>query len=297
MSKIMGLGRGLGSLIPAKVAKEAVREENKEVAFTSDVFGAQQIPVDLIESNPFQPRQQFDHEGLDDLIESIKQHGIIQPLILSREGERYQLIAGERRWRAAKIAGFKTVPAIIRDASMQEKLELALIENIQRKDLNAIERALAYRRLIDEFNLTQDQAAKRLGKSRPAVTQTLSFLNLPEIMQRALAEEKISEGHAKILCGIKDMAEQQELFKKILQYNFSVRDTENESSTRNRRKPRESYGLDTEMRRWQDNLQSALSTRVAIKSKGGEGEIAIKFFSKEELEEITKKILAANKNE
>jgi ParB family chromosome partitioning protein len=293
----MGLGRGLGSLIPAKVAKEAVREENKTIAFITDAAAIQQIPVGLIEPNPFQPRQEFDHAGLDDLIESIKQYGIIQPLILSKEGERYQLIAGERRWRAAKIVGLKTVPAIIRDASMQEKLELALIENIQRKDLNAIERALAYRRLIDEFNLTQENAAKRLGKSRPAVTQTLLFLNLPEEIQKALAEGKITEGHAKILCGLKTREAQMELFEKIVKYNFSVRDTESEGRKAQRRAPREYAALDAETRRWQEDLQSALATRVAIKSKNGEGEMTIKFFSKEELAAIAKKILAAAKHD
>ena len=291
----MGLGRGLGSLIPSKVAKEAVREENKEVAFTSDDAAVQQIPVGMIEPNPFQPRLEFDHAGLDDLIESIKQYGIIQPLILSKEGERYQLIAGERRWRAAKIAGFKTVPAIVRDVNTQEKLELALIENIQRKDLNAIERALAYRRLIDEFNLTQEEAGRRLGKSRPAITQTLSFLNLPEEIQRALAEGKITEGHARVIVGLKTREAQMELFEKILKYNFTVRDTEEEGRTVRNRKPREYAVLDSEMRRWQEDLQSALSTRVAIKSRDGEGELSIKFFSKEELSEIAKKILSASK--
>lgn len=290
MAKVTGLGRGLGSLIPSKTTQDAVREENKEVIFSDQGVSVQEIPVEKIEPNPYQPRTVFSHDDLDDLISSIKQYGVIQPIIVSSEGSRFQLVAGERRWRASKIAGKKTVPAIVRDATTQEKLEISLIENIQRKDLNPIEKALAYRRLIDEFNLTQNEAAKKLGKHRSTVTTTLGFLTLPDKIQKALAEGVLTEGHAGVILGLETPEQQIELFKQIMENkNFTVRDAEAHSRAVKGRTPRRTV-LSPRLKRAQEDLQSALSTRVVIKGRDDSGEINIRYFSEEELVEIVKQI-------
>jgi len=290
MAKVTGLGRGLGSLIPSKTTKEAVREEYKEVVFSEDSAMVQEIPVGKIEPNPYQPRMTFDHDDLDGLILSIKQHGVIQPIIVSLEGDGFQLISGERRWRASKIAGKKTVPAIVRDATTQEKLEISLIENIQRKDLNPIEKALAYRRLIDEFNLTHNEAGRKLGKSRAVVTNTVGFLTLPDKIQKALAEGVLSEGHGRVITGLETPEQQMELFKQIIENkNFTVRDSEAHSRVVKGRATHRA-GLSPLLKSAQEDLQSALSTRVVIKGRDDSGEISIRYFSEEELDENVKQI-------
>ncbi|MCU0678963.1 MAG: ParB/RepB/Spo0J family partition protein, partial [Planctomycetes bacterium] len=190
-----GLGRGLNSLIPSRSAGGAVNKINANVTgspFNNDRI--LEVAVDKINVNPLQPRQKFADQNMEELVESIREYGIIQPLIVSQKNGIYELIAGERRLRAAKTLGLKTVRAILRNANEQEKLEVALIENIQRENLNAIELASAYQKLIDDFNLTQDKVAKRVGKSRPAVTNTLRLLSLPEEIKLALIDGRISEG-------------------------------------------------------------------------------------------------------
>jgi ParB family transcriptional regulator, chromosome partitioning protein len=292
MAKVTGLGRGLGSLIPKKVSKAAISDDNRDFLMASEQNRILQIPVEQIEANPMQPRQVFDHEDLEELIESIKVHGIIQPLIVTKARDGYELIAGERRLRSAKVLGLATVPGIIREAGEQEKLELALIENVQRKNLNPIEKAVAYERLINEFNLTQDEAAEKLGVNRSVLANTVRFLELPEVIQRALGNGEITEGHAKIIAGLQDETEQLSLFKKIMQNNFTVRDTETErqKGTVRRANPRKTT-KEPVIEEKEDMLRSSLNTKVDINEKGGQGQINIEFYSDEELSSIVDQIV------
>jgi len=292
MAQIMGLGRGLGSLIPKKAVTEAISEKNKDILADDNGEKILQIPTNSIEPNPQQPRQVFNHQDLEELIESIKKYGIIQPLVVSKSGEGYQLIAGERRWRSAKIIGLATVPSILREASEQEKLELALIENIQRRDLNPIERAIAYQKLMDEFNLNQEEVAEKMGVSRSGVANTLRFLDLPEEVQKALADEKITEGHAKVIAGLPTEKDKLEFLNKVLQYNFTVRDAERESrqiskKAHNYRRPSKDVFVEEK----EDLLRTNLNTKVNIKKQGEAGQIVIDFYSAEELDSIVNRIV------
>ncbi len=314
MQKISGLGRGLGSLIPNKKSLSPttigdlsptpigdklvpnhdwgiVPEDNDE--FASLVNGQEKIvplPVDKISPNPHQPRNNFSDESLRELTDSIKEHGIIQPLIVTQEGDGWQLIAGERRWRAAKALKMKTIPAIVRDMTEQKKLEIALIENLQRQDLNALETAAAYRKLIDEFNLTQEQLAKRIGKSRPAVTNTIRILSAAEEVKQAILEEKITAGHARVLAGL-PKEDQLLLLQKIIESTMNVRETERASRNIVIQKHIRNLPFYPDIEAKKDLLQEALATKVEIKKSGGTGQIIIKFYSEEELESIFKKIV------
>jgi ParB family transcriptional regulator, chromosome partitioning protein len=217
-AKQTGLGRGFGSLIPQDFNTDLLMDSGERV---------QQIAVTNLLPNPEQPRTVFDEEAIRELAASIKQYGIIQPLVITPEGKRYHIIAGERRWRAARTAGFKTVPALVRTAKQQEKLELAILENVQRVDLSPLETAVSVERLHQQFNLTYGEIAKRLGKAETTVHNTARLLQLPEEARTALAEGAISEGHARQVLALKDMPEQQlELVKLIIQNGWSVRQTE-----------------------------------------------------------------------
>lgn len=286
MSKLTGLGRGLGSLIPKKIPHNIISDQNREIVVGDNENKILQVSVDSVEANPHQPRKVFDHEDLETLIESIKVHGIIQPLIVTKTDEGYQLIAGERRLRAAKILGLATVPVLVREADEQEKMELALIENVQRKNLNPIEKAVAYQRLIDEFNLSQDEAGQKLGISRSAVGNTIRFLELPEKVQEALGSGAITEGHAKVIAGLEGVDKQLEFLNKILQYNFTVRDAEKEMQKTTRRRVVNRAIKDPLLEEKEDMLRSRLNTKVLIKKKGGAGQIIVDFYSDEELEAI-----------
>lgn len=291
MSQLTGLGRGLGSLIPKKAPTAMISDENKEFLADNSGVKIMQIPVSMIEVNPQQPRQVFNHQELEELIDSIKRYGIIQPLIVTKRGSGYELIAGERRFRSAKIIGLQTVPAIVREADEQEKLELALIENVQRKDLNPLEKAVAYQKLIHEFNLTQEEVAAKMGFSRSAIANTLRYLELPEEIQKALADGKITEGHAKVIAGLPGEKEQLEFLNNILQYNFSVRDAERESRkiSKHPRPVRRSM-KDPYIEEKEDLLRSNLNTKVNIKKQGEKGQIVIEFYSEEDLNSIINRI-------
>jgi ParB family transcriptional regulator, chromosome partitioning protein len=287
-----GLGRGLNSLIPQKVKKGAVTSDGEavvEVASEADRGKVLNLKPEQIRFNPMQPRQNFNEHQMNELAESIRQYGIIQPLIVTQTSGGYELIAGERRLRAAKIIGLDTVPAIIRQADEQQKLELALVENLQREDLNSIEAALAYRKLIDEFNLSQDALAARLGKSRPVITNTLRFLNLPEEIQEALIAGKINEGHAKLIAGLESEAKQMSLYKKILLNKMTVdsayKETKIMGGTKMARIKINYADKDKEFA-----LRQFFGTKAQIKRKGRGGEVIIYFYSDEELDEMIKKI-------
>ncbi len=277
-----GLGRGLNSLIPQKLNNQPASsaEENDRVI---------EVHPDRIITNPLQPRQHFNSHKMDELVNSIREHGIVQPLIVTRKGNKYELIAGERRLRAAQMLKLDKVPVIVREADEQDKLEVALIENIQREDLNPLEMARAFRRLIDEFNLTQDDLAKKIGKSRSAVANTLRLLNLPPQIKSAIEKGKITEGHAKILAGMEDEAKQLTLFNRIVNTGMPVAHTIQEArrlgGTKEAKIKINYIDKDKEFA-----LREFFKTRVEIKRKRKGGEIIIYFSSDEELGEIISKI-------
>jgi len=292
MSNFGGLGRGLGSLIPQKPVASTISEEHKDIVLPEMKNQLVQIPIDLIETNPFQPRKVFSHQELEELIESIKKYGLLVPLIVTKTPIGYQLIAGERRLRSAKIAGLKTVPATVRTANDQEKMEIALIENIQRRDLNPIEKAFGYQRLMNEFNLTQEEVADKMSVSRSVVGNTVRFLSLPDEIQKALADAKISEGHAKVIAGLDSEKEQLEFLNKVLTLNFTVRDAEAESrKLRPARKPVKTRNAkDPITEDFEDRIREKVNTKVKINRKGDGGTIEIEFYSNEDLNSIVEQL-------
>jgi len=269
------LGRGLGSLIPHKqtLTEQVIPSARQEV---------RDIEVEEIVENPHQPRSFFSPTDLEDLINSIEEHGILQPLIVTRREHGYELIAGERRLRAARTLGHKTVPVIIREANEQQKLELALIENIQRQDLNAVEEAIAFRALIDEFNLTQEQVAKRVGKSRSNVTNILRLLELPEEILQALKEGKITKSHGRTLLAEVDEKKQWALFERMLLGGVSVREAEARVGSA-RGTQRAEHKKDPNIAAHEKKLREVLGTKVEISESAGKGKISISFYSREEL--------------
>lgn len=299
MSQQYGLGRGLASLIPQKKISDTSKSASSAEPTASstlpplttshpDMPLIREIAVGAIVPNPHQPRLHFDEAKLAELTDSIREHGILQPLVVSPLGTgKYELIAGERRLQAGKRAGLAVVPVVVREAGNQEKLELAIIENIQRHDLNPIEEAKAYLRLTDEFGLHQDEVAKKMGKSRPNVSNTLRLLTLPVEIQRAIIEGKISEGHAKALLAIENPEKQRALFELIIKEELTVRETEDkarEVSVRSHlRTAREKAPELAAKEEW---LTEQLGTKVKIQTRGKGGKITIEFYSNEELNGI-----------
>ncbi|MBI3626551.1 ParB/RepB/Spo0J family partition protein, partial [Candidatus Uhrbacteria bacterium] len=249
-----------------------------------------QIPLEKIHTNKFQPRQHFDHAEIEELAKSIKEHGILQPLTVTQEGDSYNLIAGERRLRAARFLELKTVPAIVRKAQDQQRLELALIENIQRQDLNLVEEAAAYLRLTEEFHLSHDDVAKRVGKSRATVTNALRILNLPQEIKDAVLNRKISPSHARSIAALLDPKDQLDLFHKIVNEHLNVREVEREAKKVVVEKHLRKVSFDPVVEDMIEQLRAALGTKVSISKKGERGSIMINFFSEEELNNIVKKI-------
>ncbi len=281
-----GLGRGLGSLIPQKNDPLATVMGPEA---TLPAGQALRVDPSLIKANPRQPRTAFNDPVLDELKQSIEEYGIIQPLIVTRSGSGYELIAGERRLRAATLLGLKEVPVIIRQADDQEKLEIALIENIQREDLNPVELAIAYKRLADEFSLNQEQLAKKLGKSRPVITNTLRILRLPEEIRNALINNEITEGHAKILVGLDSEQKQFELFNRIKTRHLNVDETLGEArrmgGTKQARVLVNYADKDKEM-----ILRQFFGAKTEIKRVRQGGQVIIHFNNDEELGELMKKV-------
>lgn len=293
-----GLGKGLDSMIPAK-------KEKQEAIKVDDVSRETLINITDIEPNREQPRRRFDEDSLLELAESIKQYGIVQPLILQKREETFEIVAGERRWRAARIAGLKKVPAIIKNYTEREVLEIALIENIQREDLNPIEEASAYKKLIEEFKLKQDEVAERVSKSRVAITNSLRLLKLGENVQQMLIDELISSGHARALLSIPDTKLQDELATQILDQKLSVRDTEKlvKSNQKNKSTEKIEKKKDNKVEQLvykdlEKKMTEALGTKVAISKKAkNKGNIVIEYYSHEDLERITDLLLSLNKGE
>lgn len=284
MARKTGLGRGLNTLIP-----QNQKSLSKKIEQDDDVSRVVQVSVQKVLRNPHQPRKVFDEEHLDSLAASIKVHGVMQPLTVTKKGvDTYELIAGERRLQASKRAGLSHVPAIIRTASEQQKLELALIENIQRHNLNPIEEALAYERLMDEFSITQEKLGERVGKKRSTVTNSLRLLTLNEEIQDAISQGKITAGHAKALLGLEGEKAQMAFFKKITTLGLSVRDAEagvRKAKSKSSTKP----SFDPRIQELEGELQEYLGTKTKIKQKRKGGEIVISYFSEEDLSELMKK--------
>lgn len=285
-----GLGKGLDSMIPPKRTARAQAQAsaaNKNANKSGEVI----LKINDVEPNKNQPRRTFNEDSLIELSESIKQHGIVQPLVVAKQKDYYEIIAGERRWRAAKIAGLKEVPVIIKDYSPQEIMEVALIENIQREDLNPIEEAKAYKNLIDEYNLKQDQVAEKVSKSRTAVTNALRLLKLDDRVQEMLINESISSGHARALLGLDDAEKQYNIATQIFDEKLSVRETEKLVKQINRPeqppKPKKELKNDFVYRDIEEKLKEKIGTKVKINRKTEDkGKIEIEYYSPEELEKI-----------
>lgn len=285
MSKKFGLGKGLNALIPEDTILQNDQEEQKEEHTSANL-----IDINLIKSNQEQPRKTFDDEKIMELCESIKHHGIIQPVILRKENSEYIIVAGERRWRAAKLAGIKEIPAIIMELSDKQVLEISLIENIQRQDLNAIEEAMAYKKLLTDFDLTQEELSKRLGKSRVAITNTMRLLNLSENVQQYLIEGVITEGHGRALLSITDSKLQYELAQKIIDDKLSVREVEllikKAKNDKVVDKVKEIKHTNPYYKDVTERLQNYFGTKVSLSNKNNKGKIEIEYYSEEDLQRI-----------
>ena len=273
-----GLGKGLDSLIPASVGVS--KNESKETL----------VKITMVEPNRDQPRKNFDEDALLELSESIKQFGLLQPILVQDKKDHYEIIAGERRWRASKLAGLKEVPVIIKNLTDQEIVEISLIENIQREDLNPIEEALAYKRLLNEFHLKQDEVAERVSKSRTAVTNSMRLLKLSEEVQQMVIDEMITTGHARALLAIEDLEKQYMYAQKIFYEKLSVRETEKLMKNLDKpvkQKKEKGKNLDFIYQDIEEQLKTSLGTKVSVSSKeNGSGKIEIEFYSSEELDRI-----------
>jgi len=287
MARRPGLGKGLNALIPES-------EDSKNGSMIPTDQGIMKIPITQIQPNPQQPRSQIDTEALEELAVSIREHGIIQPLIVSKAGDqKYTLIAGERRWRAAEKAGLTMVPVIERSVSEQGQLEIALIENLQRADLTPLEMAEAYRTLSENFSLTHEQIADRVGKSRTSVTNTLRLLNLPDQVKKALTEDLISEGHARALLSLATPNSQRAALSTILNLGLNVRQTETLVKKLNGEKPpsKPKPAPSPEVQELEGRLRSFFGTKVNLNESKNGGNLVIYYYSDEELNNILEKIL------
>lgn len=281
-----GLGRGLDSLIPASTSSSSSETD-------ASGRGLREVDIEDIQPNPFQPRTHMDRQQLEDLAESIRLHGVIQPLLVAanRTGEGWTIIAGERRWRAARMAGLRLLPVVIRDVVPQSMLEMAIVENVVRADLSALEEAVAFRQLIDEFGLSQQEIADRVGRSRASVANLLRLLGAPDRVREALAEDQITEGHARAILGLQQTTDQLAILAIVIDKGLNVRQTEALVRKWSEKPPVTSgaqAARDADEIRIEDKLRSALGTRVALrKAPGGAGgSLTIQFFSDEQLQGI-----------
>ncbi len=275
------LGKGLGALIPDLSSLDA--KEKK-------ALGIMEVELDRIIPNEFQPRKIFDDEKLKELAASIKEQGVIQPVIVHRIGSNYGLIAGERRWRAARLAGLKTIPALVREATKRELIEQALIENIQREDLNPLEAAEAFRRLQDEFKLTQEDLAKRVGKERSTIANFLRILGLPKEVKQLLAAGTLSLGHAKAVLSLERQRDQMQVANQIARKGLSVREAEELAGRLKHPKKERTSKQDSAYRVVEERLRKSLGTKVSISAGAKGGKIVIEYYSSEEFERILEKI-------
>ena len=301
--KKSGLGRGLDALFPEKTVQskpktvKTVKEEKKVAVDTKKSSqqetsnGERMMKISMIEPNREQPRKKFDEDALQELSESIKQYGILQPLLVSDKKDYYEIVAGERRWRAAKMVGLKEVPVVVKEFSTQEIVEISLIENIQREDLNPVEEAMAYKRLIDEFHLKQDEIAERVSKSRTAVTNSMRLLKLDSRVQQMMVDEMISAGHARAILAISDPEQQYNAAMKVFDEKLSVRETEKlvkSILTPTKKKPVVSNPTeDAIYESLEEKMKGITGTRVFIhRKKNNKGKIEIEYYSRDDLDRI-----------
>ena len=301
--KKSGLGRGLDALFPEKTVQskpkivKTVKEEKKVAVDTKKSSqqetsnGERMMKISMIEPNREQPRKKFDEDALQELSESIKQYGILQPLLVSDKKDYYEIVAGERRWRAAKMAGLKEVPVVVKEFSTQEIVEISLIENIQREDLNPVEEAMAYKRLIDEFHLKQDEIAERVAKSCTAVTNSMRLLKLDSRVQQMMVDEMISAGHARAILAISDLEQQYNAAMKVFDEKLSVRETEKlvkSILTPTKKKPVVSNPTeDAIYESLEEKMKGITGTRVFIhRKKNNKGKIEIEYYSRDDLDRI-----------
>ena len=292
-----GLGKGLDSLIPTNVMMESeVKHATVSTASSpeEEKDGTLMVKLSKVEPNREQPRKNFDEDSLQELAESLKQFGMLQPILVQNRGDYYEIIAGERRWRAAKIAGLKEVQVLVRELTDQEIVEISLIENIQREDLNPIEEAQAYKRLLTEFHLKQDEVAERVSKSRTAVTNSMRLLKLCDEVQKMVVDDMISTGHARALISIEDPEEQYLIAQKIFDEKLSVREVE--KLVKDLHKPpkppkEENKTLQAIYQEISERLKQSLSTKVSVSAKqNGAGKIEIEFYNHEDLERLLERI-------
>lgn len=296
-----GLGKGLDSLIPDKKTVKPVdtnkaSQKNVEEPLKT---GEQMMKINKVEPNRDQPRKKFEEDALLELADSIKQFGVLQPLLVRKRDDYYEIIAGERRWRAAKLAGVKEVPVIIKDYTEQEIVEIGLIENIQRENLNPIEEAMAFKRLLEEFNLKQDEVAERVSKSRTAVTNSMRLLKLDDRVQQMIVDDMISTGHARALLAIDNKEQQYELANKVFDEKLSVRETEKMvKDIKSPKKPKEKKAVEHVYiyKDLENKMKEVMGTKVNISSKGnGKGKIEIEYYSDKELERMFDMIMSLGK--
>jgi len=285
LARKRGLGQGLSALISDELEEAIALENNKDIL---------KVKLTLVEPNPNQPRKQFDEDSLQELSDSIKSFGVLQPLVVIKRDRFYEIIAGERRWRAAKLAGLKEIPVLVKNFTDEEIVEVSLIENIQRENLNSIEEARAYQRLINEFDLKQDEIAEKVSKSRSAITNTLRLLLLNEKVQSMVIDEMLSSGHARALVAIKDNSLQIETANQIFDQKLSVRETEllvkKILAPKKEKKTKKDPMFDPIIQSLQKNIEEILGTKVKIDAKKNKGKIEIEYFSNNELERIVELI-------
>lgn len=298
--KKKGLGKGLDSLIPDNKPAKSLKPDI-DSSENSSKSGEQMMKINDVEPNREQPRKKFEEDALLELADSIKQFGIIQPLIVQKRKDYYEIIAGERRWRAAKMAGLKEVPVIVKEYTEQEIVEISLIENIQRENLNPIEEAMAFKKLLEEFNLKQDEVAERVSKSRTAVTNSMRLLKLDNKVQQMIVDDMISTGHARALLAIDDKELQYDLANRIFDEKLSVRETEKlVKDIKNPKKQKEKKKIENEFI-YNDlarKMEEIMGTKVSISSKSnGKGKIEIEYYSDKELERMFEMIMNIGKDE
>ena len=301
--KKSGLGKGLDSLIPNKKENKDISPRFEKIQAMEETVkeGGIMVKINQVEPNRDQPRKDFDEDALMELADSIKQFGILQPLIVQKKKDYYEIIAGERRWRAAKLAGIKEVPIIVKNFTEQEIVEISLIENIQRENLNPIEEAMAYKRLLKEFNLKQDEVAERVSKSRTAVTNSMRLLKLSDRVQQMIIDDMISTGHARALLAIDDEEQQYTLANKIFDEKLSVRETEKLVKTLKnpKKETKKSKAEHTFVHEnLEEHMKSVMGTKVYVNPKAnGKGKIEIEYYSEEELERIYDLIMTIPRSE
>lgn len=293
------LGRGLSALIPANDMALLNQTASVSVDSSANTDGVRQVSLKQIIANPAQPRRTFPQQELDELAASIKEHGVLQPVLLrplpNSEKEMYEIVAGERRWRAAQAAALTTIPAIVRQIDDQQALELAIIENVQRQDISALDAAVAYRRLQQEFSLSQEEIATRVAKSRAAIANTLRLLDLPEDVQAAITQNQISEGHGRAILGAKSEEARKAILRRVLRDGLTVRQTEELARNSDKlasspvaSKPKRRQSADE--KHVEEQLQKALGTRVQLKAGHKGGQIIISYFSSDELEGLLERL-------